>query len=100
MAEIGEDVLMRSARAVLLGVLLLPGIPAQATLEGAKAAFMRGLAKERAKDYQVAIAYYEDALKEYPSYIYANKQLGNCYYYVGDREKSLENFDAYLSYKP
>jgi hypothetical protein len=84
---------------ILLALLLLPAL-AQATAEGAKAAYMRGTAKEKAKDYKGAVQEYEAALAEYPGYVYANKQLGTCWYYLGDKAKAVENYDLYLAKVP
>lgn len=70
-----------------------------ATLEGAKAAYLRGTALERAKDYKGAIAQYHQALAEDARYAYANKQMGNCYYYLGDKVQALANYDIWLNVK-
>jgi hypothetical protein len=84
---------------IVFGLSLFVASGLHASVEGAKAAFMRGQASEKAKNYKEAINEYQTALKEYPTYIYANKQLGNCYYYLGDKAKALKNYDIYLSYK-
>ena len=84
---------------MVMALLFFAATQVHATAEGAKAAFMKGLAKEKAKDYQGAITDYQAALQEYPGYIYANKQMGNCYYYMGDKAQALKNYDAYLAVK-
>lgn len=71
----------------------------EASPEGAKAAYLRGAALERAKDYKNAIVSYREALAEDSRYVYANKQMGNCYYYLGDKIEALANYDLWLAVK-
>jgi tetratricopeptide (TPR) repeat protein len=59
-----------------------------------------GQAKEKAKDYPGAIADLQAALREDPSVTGAYKQLGNCYYYIGDYRRALKCYDRYLLSHP
>jgi hypothetical protein len=86
------------AALVLTGLLGCTGLWADA--DGAKAAYMRGIQKEKAKDYSGAVVDYSAAVVDYPNYYWAYKELGNCFYYLGDKAKAVENYDKYLTYAP
>ncbi len=73
---------------------------ARAGVPEAKAAYTRGLALEKSKQYAQAIQEYEAALAAEPRYVYANKQLGNCYYFQGDKAAALKQYDTYLAAVP
>lgn len=75
--------------------LLLPGV-VRADVAAAKAAYMRGMAQQKAKQYQAAIYEYEASLQAEPRYAYSYKQMGTCYYYMGDKVKAVESYDKYL----
>lgn len=81
--------------ALLLGLLLGAGL--QADVKEAQAAYGRGLALERAKDYQAAITEYEASLAAEPRYAYAKRQIGTCRYYLGDKVGALKAYDNYLA---
>jgi hypothetical protein len=84
---------------VVLAALSVPfGLRADA--DGAKAAYMRGIQKEKAKDYGAAANEYLAAVAAYPNYYWAYKQLGTCYYYMGNKPKAVEYYDKYLTYAP
>jgi hypothetical protein len=69
-------------------------------LEGAQAAYMQGLAQERSKNYVGALEFYKSALVAYPSYVYADRELANCYDYLGDTEDASRECGIYLAVKP
>ncbi len=71
-----------------------------ADVNAAKAFYIEGSALEKAKQYQAAIAKYEEALQAEPRYAYANKQIGNCKYFLGDSAGALQAYDAYLAAVP
>ncbi|MES2201015.1 MAG: hypothetical protein V4498_02060 [candidate division FCPU426 bacterium] len=83
-----------------MGLLGLAAADLHATAEGAKAAYMRGVAKSAAKDYQGAITEYLEALVESPRYVYANKQMGTCYYHLGNVPQAIKNYEIYLAVYP
>jgi len=93
---------MKISRLLLMSLVLAlaPAFAAATAADDAKAAYMRGAAKEKAQDYQGAIAEYEAALKAYPGYFYANKQIGNCDYRLGKASEAIEQYDIYLAKAP
>lgn len=78
-------------------ILALACVPLRADVAGAKAAFYRGLGLERAKSYPEAIKAYQSALVAEPRYAWADRQMGNCFYYLGDKAEALRHYDAYLA---
>lgn len=83
---------------ILLALSLgLSPLALRADVAAAKAAYDQGLALERAKDYQGAIAKYDAALAAEPRYAWANRQKGTCYYMLGKKADSLAAYDAYLA---
>ena len=83
-----------------LALLCMLPTMAAASLDGAKAAYVRGAAKEKAKDYAGAVVEYRAALAEYPAYVYADKGIANCLYYQGDSAGALVEYDKYLKAIP
>jgi hypothetical protein len=81
---------------ILALALGLAPLALQADVAAARAAFGRGQALEKAKNYPAAIQEYRAALAAEPRFAWAYKQLGNCYYYSGDKAQALRNYDAYL----
>ncbi|MES2200641.1 MAG: tetratricopeptide repeat protein [candidate division FCPU426 bacterium] len=91
----------RSLFAVLLVLMTFSfAVPAAASVEAAKAAYQRGVSLERNKQYTEAIKEYQAALDASPNYFYAHKQMGTCYYYLGDKSSALAHYDAYLAKAP
>jgi hypothetical protein len=85
---------------VLTLCILVAAFRLHAGIDDAKADYMRGLKLELAKNYVAALAAYKAALAEYPSYVYADRQLANCYYYLGDKDDSARECGIYLAAKP
>ena len=90
----------KAGPAFLIVSLLALASPLLAGLSAAKEAYLQGLAKEKAKEYFEAINYYKASLEEYHAYVYAQRQLGNCYYANGDKDMALKSYDAYLAVMP
>ena len=93
---------MKLSRLLLISLILAlaPAFAIATPADDAKAAYMRGAAKEKAQDYKGAIDEYQGALKAYPGYFYANKQIGNCYYRLGKPAEAIEQYDIYLAKAP
>jgi tetratricopeptide (TPR) repeat protein len=53
-----------------------------------------------AKQYQVAADYYERALKVNPSDVSVRTDLGTGYWYMGDADRAIKEFNQALSYSP
>jgi hypothetical protein len=85
---------------MLVALMLLLGNVGHAGQAEAKAAYMRGAALEKNKQYDQAITEYKASLAADSHYVYAHKGLGNCYYYKGDKAKAVEHYDAYLAVMP
>jgi hypothetical protein len=66
-----------------------------ADLDSAKALYMDGMKLQAQKDYQGAIAKFQECLKAAPNYVYAYKQMGTCQYYLGDRSAALTDYLKY-----
>ena len=69
-------------------------------MPGAQAAYSRGLAQEKAKNYGQAIKEYEASITAYPNYYWAYRQMGTCYYLTGDRSKAITAYQRYLYANP
>jgi tetratricopeptide (TPR) repeat protein len=82
---------------LLLSLIIVPYTALRADLKGAQDAYTRGLKLEKEKKYEEALKEYEISLSEYPGYVYANFRMGSCYYYLGDKEQALENYNIYLA---
>lgn len=93
---------MRAKTLVLLflGALCLPAVAAFADLTTALTDYKSGVAKEKAKDYPGAVVDLQASLREDPSVTGAQKQLGNCFYYLGDLRRALKHYDLYLLSHP
>lgn len=96
----GADGRARVLGGMVLVSFLLAGRAAWADLTQAQAAYTRGVQQERARNYQAAIREFQDSLAADPRYVYANKEMGNCDYYQGDKAGALENYDKYLAVVP
>ncbi len=86
--------------ATMMLALWAVSIPGSAGVEEAKAAYARGMALEKTKNYAGAAMEFEAALRESPNYFYAIKQLGTCRYYLGDKAAALGCYEAYLQQQP
>ncbi|MGB7846773.1 MAG: tetratricopeptide repeat protein [Candidatus Acidiferrum sp.] len=53
-----------------------------------------------AKQYPIAIEYYERSLKSQPANTSARTDLGTAYWYTGDAEAAIAQFNKALSYEP
>jgi tetratricopeptide (TPR) repeat protein len=53
-----------------------------------------------AKQYLVAVDYYERALKVNPSDVSVRTDMGTGYWYLGDADKAIEEFNQALGYAP
>jgi tetratricopeptide (TPR) repeat protein len=53
-----------------------------------------------AKQYQVAVDYYERAIKVNPSDVSVRTDMGTGYWYLGNADKAIEEFNQALSYAP
>ena len=67
---------------------------------GAEKCYVAGLGFMKAKDYKKAIACFVEGLGYDHSMFEADLQLGNCYYYNGDKAKAIQAYEAYLKLKP
>ena len=56
-----------------------------------------GLIEQRKSDWNLAIAYYERAVKKEPDYWPAWNNMGNTFFAMGQRERALEYFNKTLS---
>lgn len=90
---------MKMTWIILLLICTAPSA-ARADLAAAKAAYLKGSALEQARSYRAAFAEYSNALKADPTYIYAWKQIGNCYYYMGYKEQAVQAYRRYLAAVP
>lgn len=92
----------RMGRVLGLLVVLALGFvrPAEAFLEGAEAAYRRGVVLEKQGNYTAALVEYQAALQHYPNYYYAYRQIGNCYVRLQQTPKAIEAYDQYLSAAP
>jgi tetratricopeptide (TPR) repeat protein len=88
------------ARHALLALLLLAPLRLRASLSDAKAAYLKGLKFEIAKDYDSAIAAYDDCLDAYPTYVFAHRELANCDYYLGRLNDAAKECAIYLTVHP
>ncbi|HTB23013.1 MAG TPA: tetratricopeptide repeat protein [bacterium] len=89
-----------SKRFLAVVALLAVAGPVFADKDVAYADYREGIVQERTRDYPGAVASFKAALNEEPSLIYAEKQLGNCFYYLGDDRAALKHYDLYLAIDP
>lgn len=100
-SSLGVSMPFRSlAVSALLCCFFLAPSPAWADAEAAKAAYMRGVAQQKAGQYQAALSEYEASLQAEPRYVYSYKQMGTCYYYLGQKGKAVAAYDKYLAAYP
>ncbi len=85
---------------ILAGVALLAARPVWADLAGAQAEYRFGLEQERARNYRLAVEYFGKSLAADARYVYADKEMGTCYYYLGDKAEALFHYDRYLAVVP
>lgn len=93
---------MRIWSKLLIGLVLIT-VGTSALAGNAKTAqglYSLAMAKEKAKDYQGAVELYQSSLRELPNYSWSYRQLGNCYYYLGQKEQALESYNLYLAAFP
>jgi len=83
-------------KSVLLFLLTVCAIPAVADVSKAQEAYMRGLAQEKAKNYDTAILEYKLALEADPKYFLRAKTIGELLLLFGEKAEALEAYDAYL----
>lgn len=81
-------------------VSLLLAAPLRADLAGAKAAYARGVELEKSKHYVAAMNEYKAALDEEPAYAFAHRQIGNCLYYLGNKQGAVSEYESYLAARP
>jgi tetratricopeptide (TPR) repeat protein len=80
-----------------LGSALALALAASAAMaDTARDAYMRGLALERVKNYAGAGQEYKKSLTLDPHYAWSWRQIGNCYYYLGYKDKAVQAYDTYL----
>ena len=84
----------------LLTVALLAARPAAAFLEGAEAAYRRGVVLEKQGNDSAALIEFQAALQHYPNYYYAYREIGNCFVRTQQRAKAVQAYDQYLSANP
>jgi tetratricopeptide (TPR) repeat protein len=88
-------------KSILLAAAMLAAAGrAIAGTDEAKTYYMAGLTKERSKDYGGAIPDFKYALQKDPTYDFARKQLGNCFYYLGQYRAAITQYDLYLADHP
>lgn len=91
---------MNQALIALLGLLAAAPAALTAGRPEAEGAFQQGLNLERQRQYAAALQQYQAALEEDASYSAARRQAGNCAYYLGDKARALQFYDAYLAEVP
>lgn len=81
---------MRSRLPLLLCLALLAGC----------SNLVKGSLALNTHDYDKAIGYYSQAVKDDPESLYAQNRLGLTYFSKGDYAKAIETFEAVLAKKP
>jgi tetratricopeptide (TPR) repeat protein len=85
----------------LLGVAWIVGTPLlQAGPAEAESLYRRGLKLERAKSYAAAAAFYQAALDQDPSFAPALKEIGNCHFYLDEKDRAYNDYQNYLRLRP
>lgn len=84
---------------LILG-LMLAAASARLTADTARDAYLRGLALEKVRNYAGAGQEYKKSLTLDPRYAWSWRQIGNCYYYLGYKDKAVQAYDYYLKTFP
>jgi len=85
--------------AVLL-LILTPGLCRADDLELALSHYRKGVSLESTRNYVQAIQEFQESLSLAPYYFWANRELGNCFYYLGDKDHSINAYKRYLEEDP
>jgi hypothetical protein len=79
-------------------IFIQPVISLQA--QAIEQVYKNGLALERTKRYSEAVKAFEEAIAINPRYAWAYRDLGTCYYYLGDMESARHAYAQYLALNP
>ena len=91
---------MTRIRVLIMILIVVLARPAYCANAAAQQGYERGLKRMQAKDYNGASAEFSGAIFDDPTYVEAQLQLANCYYYVGEKEKALATYEEYLDKRP
>ena len=93
---------MKSYLCLFLGLFVSSNVFAAGTAvkQTVPQEFLRGVALERSKNYSEAVSSFKTLLVAQPGYLWAEKELGNCYYYLGDYPSAVDHYNSYLMLNP